>query len=555
MLGGAAALLAVAAAALTAVTLAAGPAAAAGTGTGYLHTSGNKIVDSTGATVRLTGLNWFGMETDNHTFHGLWAGRPATWTQQLDHMAQLGFNTIRVPYTGDSLRSGAQATSINTDTNPDLVGLSPLQILDKVVNYAGSKGMRIILDRHRPTAAGQTALWYTGAVSEASEISDWQMLASRYANNPTVVGADLFNEPHADGTEPNGTGSCWGCGDTTKDWRLAAERIGNAILQTNAYWLIFVEGVSCDGGGGTPNVWDNIPDDPMACDWWGGNLSQAGTFPVRLNVANRLVYSAHDYGISVYDRQPWFKDPNFPNNLPDVWDHFWGYLYKQNIAPVLVGEFGSTLANPLDTQWMTKLMSYMGSGVNGMSFTYWSWNPDSGDTGGIVSDDWNTVNQAKMAIVGPYLIPPTGGGPTTAPPTTTPPTTTPPTTAPPTTRPPSTAPPTTAPPTTPPPTGGACTATYTVTNQWPGSPGGFQASVTVKAGNAPISRWTVGWTFANGQTITQLWSGALTTSGSAVTVTNMPYNGSVPANGTTTFGFTGTWNGTTNAVPTLTCTA
>ncbi|MER7273922.1 cellulase family glycosylhydrolase [Dactylosporangium sp. NPDC000244] len=539
--GGAVALAAVAAAALVAVTLTAGTASA-GTGTGYLHTSGNKIVDSTGATVRLTGINWFGMETDNHTFHGLWAGKPASWTQQIDHMAQLGFNTIRVPYTGDSLRSGATATSINTDTNPDLIGLSPLQILDKVVNYAGGKGMRIILDRHRPTASGQTALWYSGTATEASEIADWQMLATRYANNPTVVGADLFNEPHADGTEPNGTGSCWGCGDTTKDWRLAAERIGNAILGTNSNWLIFVEGVSCDGNGGSPNPYDNIPDDPMACDWWGGNLSKAGTYPVRLNVANRLVYSAHDYGISVYDRQPWFKDSNFPNNLPDVWDHFWGYLYKQNVAPILVGEFGSTLANPLDTQWMTKLMAYMGTGTNGMSFTYWSWNPDSGDTGGIVGDDWNTVNQAKMNIIGPYLNPPAGGGGSTGGPTSNPPTSS---------RPPTSSQPPTS---SPPPATGACTATYTVTSQWPGSPGGFQGSVTVKAGTSAISKWTVKWTFANGQTIGQLWNGTLSTSGSAVTVTNAAYNGTIPANGSTEFGFTGTWSGT-NAVPTLTCTA
>jgi hypothetical protein len=52
-------------------------------GTGYLHTSGNKIVDSTGATVRLTGINWFGMETDNKTFHGLWAN--VTWRSRIDH--------------------------------------------------------------------------------------------------------------------------------------------------------------------------------------------------------------------------------------------------------------------------------------------------------------------------------------------------------------------------------------------------------------------------------------------------------------------------------------
>jgi len=543
------ALASVAAGALVAITLTAG-AASAGTGTGYLHTNGNKIVDSTGATVRITGINWFGMETDNHTFHGLWAGRPASWTQQIDHMAQLGFNTIRVPYTGDSLRSGATATSINTDTNPELIGLSPLQILDKVVNYAGSKGMRIILDRHRPAAAGQTALWYTAAASEASEIADWQALASRYANNPTVIGADLFNEPHADGTDPNGTGSCWGCGDTTKDWRLAAERIGNAILQTNSNWLIFVEGVSCDGNGGSPNVYDNIPDDPMACDWWGGNLSKAGAYPVRLNVANRLVYSAHDYGISVYDRQPWFKDPNFPNNLPDVWDHFWGYLYKQNVAPVLVGEFGTTLANPLDAQWLTKLMQYMGTGVNGISFTYWSWNPDSGDTGGIVSDDWNTVNQAKMNIIGPYLISPTGGGPTSQPPVSNSPSRS---ISPSPSRSTSSSPSRSASASSS-PGNGACSATYEVTSSWPGSPGGYQVSVTVKAGSAAISKWTVKWTLASGQTITQLWNGTLSTSGSAVTVTNAQYNGAVPANGSTSFGFTGAWSGT-NAVPTVTCTA
>ena len=158
-----AAVLAAAGGVVAAATLTAGPAAAAtgGTGTGYLHTSGNKIVDSTGATVRLTGINWFGMETDNKTFHGLWSSNP--WRSQLDTMARLGYNTLRIPFSDDALKPGAPATSINSYTNPDLVGLSPLQILDKVIDYAGSKGMRIILDRHRPTAAGQTALWYTSA--------------------------------------------------------------------------------------------------------------------------------------------------------------------------------------------------------------------------------------------------------------------------------------------------------------------------------------------------------------------------------------------------------
>jgi endoglucanase len=512
---------------LVALTVTAAPATAAGTGTGYLRTDGNRIVDATGATVRLTGINWFGMETDNRTFHGLWASPPATWQGQLDRMAELGFNTLRIPYSGDALAPGATATSINTWTNPDLIGLSPLQILDKVIEYAGSKGMRVILDRHRPTAAGQTALWYTPTVSEASIIADWQMLAQRYAGNPTVIGADLFNEPHAEGTDPNGTGACWGCGDPARDWRLAAERIGNAILQTNPNWLIFVEGVSCLSGGNA-DAWDGVPDPWQNCDWWGGNLSQAIAQPVRLNVANRLVYAPHDYGISVHDRQPWFNDPNFPNNLPAVWDHFWGNIAKQNVAPILLGEFGSTLANPLDVQWLTTLVQYLTD--NGMSFTYWSWNPNSGDTGGIALDDWYSINQQKYAILQPHLVPPTGTPPTSSP----------------------TATDTGGPTSTPTAPAGSCTATYSIVNQYPG---GFQAEVTVQAGTSAISQWTVGWTFANGQTISQLWNGNLTTNGAAVTVSNMPYNGSLGPNATTTFGFNGTWNNSTNAVPTLTCTA
>ena len=127
---------------LAVVTVSPAPAAPsstdAGTGSGYYHTVGSQIVDSTGATVRLTGLNWFGMETDNKTFHGLWSSNP--WRSMIDQMASLGYNTVRVPFSDDALEAGAIATSINTNTNPDLIGLSPLQILDKVIDYIGQQG-------------------------------------------------------------------------------------------------------------------------------------------------------------------------------------------------------------------------------------------------------------------------------------------------------------------------------------------------------------------------------------------------------------------------------
>ncbi|WFE33468.1 cellulose binding domain-containing protein [Micromonospora sp. WMMD975] len=130
-------------------------------------------------------------------------------------------------------------------------------------------------------------------------------------------------------------------------------------------------------------------------------------------------------------------------------------------------------------------------------------------------------------------------------------TTPPPTTAPPTTPPPTTPPPTTPPPTTPPPGGGACTATYALAGQWPG---GFQATVTVTAGGAAISGWTVTWTWANGQTISQSWSATISGSGAAVTARNVSYNGALGAGASTQFGFLGSVSGANNN-PTLSCAA
>ncbi|WIM94508.1 cellulose binding domain-containing protein [Actinoplanes oblitus] len=92
-----------------------------------------------------------------------------------------------------------------------------------------------------------------------------------------------------------------------------------------------------------------------------------------------------------------------------------------------------------------------------------------------------------------------------------------------------------------------CTASYRTAGWWPG---GFQGEVTVTAAGAAISGWAVSWTPGSGQAITQVWNGTLTTSGSAVTVRNASYSGSVPAGGSVTFGFLATG---TPSVPALTC--
>jgi len=354
---------------------------------GWLSTSGNQIVDSAGNTVQIAGVNWFGFESTTFAPHGLWT---RGYKDMMDQMVDLGFNTIRLPFSSEMLHTTASPNGIDFSKNPDLQGLSALQIMDKIVDYAGEIGLRIILDHHRSSAGAGTSengLWYNSQYTQAAWINDWKMLAARYADDPAVIGADLHNEPY------NGT---WG-GGGTNDWALAAETAGNAIGTVNANWLIFVEGVGTYNG-------QNY--------WWGGNLMGVRDRPVDLALDNKLVYSAHDYPNSVYE-QSWFQGADFPANLPAKFDQMWGYIYREGIAPVWIGEFGTKLVDPKDAPWLEAITSYLGGdfdndgtsdlapGQKGPSWTFWSWNPNSGDTGGILNDNWTTVNQTKMGYLTP----------------------------------------------------------------------------------------------------------------------------------------------------------
>ncbi|MGE5863787.1 MAG: cellulase family glycosylhydrolase [Rhizobacter sp.] len=565
----------------------AGPAQAAGRGP--WHTSGARILDADNQPVRIAGVNWFGFETGNHTVHGLWQ---RSYKGMLDQIKALGYNTIRLPYSNDVFT--AMPNGIDYGQNPDLQGLSAIQVMDKVIDYATQIGLRILLDRHRPTAAAQSELWYTSEVPESKWLSDWVALARRYKANPNVIGADLHNEPHG--------AACWGCGDTARDWRLAAQRAGNAILAENPNWLIVVEGVDAYNG-------DTY--------WWGGHLAGARTAPVTLNVPNRLVYSAHDYPSSVYG-QTWFQAPNYPANLESVWDTHWGYLARENIAPVLLGEFGSKLETASDRTWFSTLVGYLQRNPD-IQWTFWSWNPNSGDTGGLLADDWTTVVQAKQTelakIQSPLCTSDCGGGVPTQPavqPDRT-------SVAIPAggtasvavklTRAPTAnvavsvarasgstalvvrsgatltftpanwnvaqnvvfAGPATAPSTdlsaqfriagtglTPAAvtvtqagatSAAACSVSYQTANSWNN---GFTANVVLtNNGTAPINGWQLSWSYSSPVTVSNAWNGTVTVSGTSASASPASYNATVPAKGSVSVGFNGNFSGSLPTVSNL----
>jgi cellulose binding protein with CBM2 domain len=90
-----------------------------------------------------------------------------------------------------------------------------------------------------------------------------------------------------------------------------------------------------------------------------------------------------------------------------------------------------------------------------------------------------------------------------------------------------------------------CQVTYTVPNQWQG---GFTANVVIRNLGSQVSSWSLAWGFGAGQTITNIWNADRTQTGAQVTATNLSYNGTIPTNGTVSFGFNGAWNGS-NPVP------
>lgn len=91
-----------------------------------------------------------------------------------------------------------------------------------------------------------------------------------------------------------------------------------------------------------------------------------------------------------------------------------------------------------------------------------------------------------------------------------------------------------------------CSVTYSVTSQWPG---GFTASVSLTNLGNSLTSWTLTWSFGTGQQVTQAWNATVTQSGAQVTAVNASYDGSIATGASTSFGFNGSWNNTSNPAP------
>jgi hypothetical protein len=239
---------------------------------GWLRTEGQQILDEKGHPVRFCGVNVSGMEWG--------AGKP--WSKEgcpnralgcyssppqdeIPRISDWGFNMVRLPVSWSNLepdpperRGGKIVRQYNT---------AYLEALDKIVEQCRRYGLAVVISFHQwgwspffhlpkpgadnfihgcglpawlfkdPSAdvAGARRDFFSNRDDVWEGVSDaWTLLAERYAKDPTVVGADLFNEP--DSTD-------YARGMVVEKFLLDSfyKKVGTAVRAANPHILLVVE--------------------------------------------------------------------------------------------------------------------------------------------------------------------------------------------------------------------------------------------------------------------------------------------------------------------------
>ncbi|MBO4997395.1 MAG: cellulase family glycosylhydrolase [Lachnospira sp.] len=370
-------------------------------GDDWLHTKGNKILDKDNKEVWLTGVNWFGYNTGTNTFDGLWNSE---LTASVQAIADHGFNLIRVPMSAQLINQWAKKeypkANYNQAYNQELNSLNSLEIFDYFLKLAEENGIKVMPDIHsaETDASGHTKnLWYTDKVSTKQYYNALEWMAARYKDNDTIIAYDLKNEPHGKPDEGSNA-AIWNDSKAENNWKYVAQTAALKVLAKNPNVLVLVEGteiypknIKKNGGYTSKNAKDYY------FNWWGGNLRGVKDYPIDLGrYQDKLVYSPHDYGPTVYE-QDWFKGSyNYDSLMKDCWRDNWFYIHEDKLAPLLIGEWGGFMKEP-NLKWMTELRKLIKK--HHINHTFWCFNANSGDTGGLVLDDFVTWDEKKYNFV------------------------------------------------------------------------------------------------------------------------------------------------------------
>jgi len=464
------------------------PVQAAGTPVVFRVDSTGQIT-ANGTAIRIKGGSWFGLQgrhepsndatnpsgapMEQYMGNVFWNPTTRTYVQDVNEFKAMGINVVRIPVSPQTLTgTDPQGMAPFLKNNASVVIANSRLALETVIKDLDAVGIYVLLDIHscsnyvdwrkgrldaRPPYVDATRDNYDfkredsscaatnnpstvtriQAYDETKWLADLRTLAGLESSLgvSNILGIDIYNEP-------------WDY--TWADWSTLAGHAYTAINAVNTNVLLFVEGTS-----DTANNQDGIAGNEVAQPYgsapipnWGGNLFSAGANPPAIP-KDRLVFSPHVYGISVYVGGQFVDQTQtgcaglvgdaagnakckliMPSaaTLRAGWEAQWGYLKALGYA-VVIGEWGGNMSWPggkasvrdqnrysyvtdhtIDQQWQNAFVDYLIS--KGIDDTiYWSINPESGDTGGLYTTPydpvsntgawgtWGSLDQTKMTLV------------------------------------------------------------------------------------------------------------------------------------------------------------
>lgn len=294
-----------------------------------LSVSGRNVVDASGTRVKLIGANWAG-HFDPMIPCGL------DYRDRRDIAAQLagwGINHIRLTFAQKMITYTGKVDPKLVSANPDLVGKTPYEVYKACAQALTDAGIIVIPNMHLLypgwccSGVDGNGLPYNDNWPIASFYSAWTRIATDFAANPLVAGFDLFNECRPTMVGGVRLSPSWGDNNAKTDMRLFYQTAATSIHRVSPEKLIICEGLN-----------------------YAGDLTKAKALPV--SPANKTVYSLHDYS--------WFHSPGqFYGDFKIQMDAKGGYLSRDNVAPVWIGEFGVNTDRPSNQSgWWNNFLNY-----------------------------------------------------------------------------------------------------------------------------------------------------------------------------------------------------
>lgn len=216
--------------------------------------------------------------------------------------------------------------------------------MDEFFELTKEKNISVLLDFHRLEKTHQSATPYNNKYTFDNFLDGWITILDRYKDYPNLEAVDIFNEYQS---------------ENYVEWNSLARQI---VSHIESY---FPSRFSYYVGGTR----------------WGGDIHFMDLDDLGLDVK----YTIHKY---------WFSDEP-PRK--DKWEYSFG-IEEHNATDIMVGEFGFISSNKNEVDFFKEIIEFLHS-ENIKDTFFWTWSFNSGDTGGILKEDCESIDYVKIDLL------------------------------------------------------------------------------------------------------------------------------------------------------------